>query len=139
MSATSPRKTMSATSLRKKSAFDLRIKRVYEPIAEDDGLRVLVDRLWPRGIAKEKAHIDLWLKEVAPSDGLRRRFHGNPAKWKEFVAAYDAELAREPAHAAAADLRARAHDGAVTLLYAARDEAHNNAVALKEWLTRRRG
>jgi uncharacterized protein YeaO (DUF488 family) len=139
MSATSARKTKSATSAGKKAASGLRIKRVYEPIAEDDGLRVLVDRLWPRGIAKEKAHIDLWLKEVAPSDGLRRRFHGNPAKWKEFVAAYDAELAREPAHAAAADLRARAHDGPVTLLYAARDEAHNNAVALKDWLAGRRG
>jgi uncharacterized protein YeaO (DUF488 family) len=129
---------MSATSPLKKSAFELRIKRVYEPAAEDDGLRVLVDRLWPRGIAKAKAHIDLWLKEIAPSDALRRRFHGNPAKWKEFVSAYGAELAHEPARSAAVTLRTHLRAGPVTLLYAARDEAHNNAVALMGWLKRRR-
>jgi len=115
-----------------------RIKRVYDPPAEDDGLRVLVDRLWPRGLTKEKARIDLWLKEVAPSDELRRRFHGNPAQWDEFVAAYVRELAQEPARAAAEMLRERIRGEPITLLYAARDEAHNNAVALKRWLERKR-
>jgi uncharacterized protein YeaO (DUF488 family) len=116
----------------------LRIKRVYDPAADDDGLRVLVDRLWPRGVAKDKARIDEWLKDVAPSDVLRKRFHGNPAKWNEFVAAYDRELAREPAAAALAYLRALVRKQPITLLYAARDETHNNAVALKEFLGRKK-
>jgi len=114
----------------------LRIKRVYRPAAKDDGLRVLVDRLWPRGLTKAKARIDIWLKEIAPSDALRRRFHGHPAKWDEFVTAYGRELAHEPAKTAAADLRKRLRGEKVTLLYAARDETHNNAVALKECLER---
>lgn len=101
-------------------------------------MRVLVDRLWPRGLTKEKARIDLWLKEVAPSDELRRRFHGNPAQWDKFVAAYARELAQEPARAAAEMLRERIRRHPVTLLYAARDEAHNNAVALKRWLDRKK-
>jgi uncharacterized protein YeaO (DUF488 family) len=119
-----------------KTAPRIRIKRVYESIHVDDGLRVLVDRLWPRGIAKEKARIDLWLKDIAPSETLRRRFHGDPSKWQEFVAAYDGELRREPASTAAASLRERLRSQPVTLLYAARDETHNNAVALKAWLER---
>jgi uncharacterized protein YeaO (DUF488 family) len=127
---------MNATH-RKSPGAAFRTKRIYEPAAEDDGLRVLVDRLWPRGIAKEKARIDLWLKDIAPSDALRRRFHGDSTKWREFVGAYGAELAQEPARTAAAGLRERLASGPVTLLYAARDETHNNAVALKEWLERR--
>jgi uncharacterized protein YeaO (DUF488 family) len=127
---------MNATRSRSKTSGGVRIKRVYEPAAEEDGLRVLVDRLWPRGIAKEKARIDVWLKDVAPSDALRRRFHGNPSKWKEFVAAYSRELEEEPAKTAAAGLRERLRTQPVTLLYAARDETHNNAVALKSWLQR---
>jgi uncharacterized protein YeaO (DUF488 family) len=114
----------------------VRIKRVYEQAAEDDGLRVLVDRLWPRGLAKNKAHIDEWLKDVAPSDLLRKRFHGNPARWAEFVAAYGRELAREPGTAALAYLQALVRKQPVTLLYAARDEIHNNAAALKEFVER---
>jgi uncharacterized protein YeaO (DUF488 family) len=117
-------------------AHDFRVKRIYEPPAADDGFRVLVDRLWPRGVAKAKAHIDLWLKEVAPSDALRHRFHDHPAKWDAFVAAYGRELEQEPAKSAAASLRERARREPVTLLYAARDENHNNAVALKDWLER---
>jgi uncharacterized protein YeaO (DUF488 family) len=117
-----------------KSVHPFRVKRVYEPAEDDDGFRVLVDRLWPRGISKEKARIDLWLKDVAPSDDLRRRFHGEPAEWKEFVAAYAKELQAEPARTAARDLRDRAHRETATLLYAARDEEHNNAVALKALL-----
>ena len=127
---------MKATVPPKKETGGFRIKRVYAPAAADDGLRVLVDRLWPRGIAKEKARIDLWLKDIAPSEALRRRFHGEPSKCQEFVAAYDAELKREPASTAAASLRERLRSQPVTLLYAARDETHNNAVALKAWLER---
>ena len=115
-----------------------RIKRIYEPAVEDDGFRVLIDRLWPRGLAKEKAHIDLWLKEIAPSDSLRRLVHKDPTKWDAFVAAYARELAQEPAKTAAATLRERVRAEPVTLLYAARNETRNNAVALKNWLQRSR-
>jgi len=125
---------MTATKLGEKALAGLRIKRVYDPAANSDGLRVLVDRLWPRGLTKEKAHIDQWLKDIAPSDTLRRRFHGNPTKWDEFVAAYARELAREPALAAVTTLRALVSKPPVTLLYAARDQIHNNAVALKKLL-----
>jgi uncharacterized protein YeaO (DUF488 family) len=90
-----------------KSARGFRIKRIYEPAAKDDGLRVLVDRLWPRGLTKEKARLDLWLKEISPSDVLRHLVHDDPTKWDEFVKAYDRELAQEPAKTAAADLRKR--------------------------------
>jgi uncharacterized protein YeaO (DUF488 family) len=120
----------------KASFHPLRLKRVYAPAEDGDGFRVLVDRLWPRGIAKNKARIDLWLKDVAPSDDLRRRFHGETTKWREFVAAYDRELRKEPARAAAEILRERARSEPVTLLYAARDEEHNNAVALKTLIER---
>jgi uncharacterized protein YeaO (DUF488 family) len=121
-----------------KGEHGLHIKRVYEPATGDDGLRVLVDRLWPRGLTKDKAHIDQWLKDVAPSDALRKRFHGNPTMWEEFVAAYGRELAREPAATALADLRALVRKQPVTLLYAARDEDHNNAIALKGFLGRKK-
>lgn len=116
----------------------LKVKRIYEAPAAADGMRILVDRLWPRGIAKDKAKIDLWLKEIAPSDELRKRFHGHPEDWDAFRAAYFAELERTPADAAMKELRAHLRKGPVTLLYAARDEAHNNAVALKDRLERRR-
>ena len=99
---------MTPTKLPQKKSAPLRVKRIYEPAAEDDGFRVLVDRLWPRGMAKEKAQIDQWLKEIAPSDTLRHRFHDEPTKWEEFVAAYGRELAQEPAKTAAANLRERA-------------------------------
>jgi uncharacterized protein YeaO (DUF488 family) len=109
-------------------------KRMYAPPSHEDGFRVLVDRLWPRGMKRETAKIDLWAKEIAPSLALRREFHGHPERWDKFVAAYRKELAREPAASAARDLLARRKIGTVTLLYAARDEDHNNAVALKAWL-----
>ncbi len=114
----------------------MQIKRAYEPAAENDGLRVLVDRLWPRGVAKKKAHLDLWLKDIAPSDALRHNFHGHPAKWDAFVAAYERELVQEPAKTAAAELRDLVRRKPVTLVYAARDEVHNNAIVLKSWLER---
>jgi uncharacterized protein YeaO (DUF488 family) len=109
-------------------------KRIYAPPSHEDGFRVLVDRLWPRGVKRETAKIDLWAKDIAPSDALRREFHGHPPRWDKFVAAYRKELACEPAASAARDLLAHRKIGTVTLLYAARDEEHNNAVALKAWL-----
>src|SRR5579863_10421324 len=99
---------MKAKPPRNQAVGGFRIKRIYEPPAKVDGLRVLVDRLWPRGIAKEKARVDLWPKEIAPSDALRRLVHGDPTKWDEFVAAYRRELAQEPAKTAAGDLRRQA-------------------------------
>ena len=128
----SPRKSVRPA----KTAGRFRIKRIYEPASKDDGLRVLVDRLWPRGIAKQKAHIDLWLRDLSPSDGLRRMVHADPTKWDQFVKDYGRELKQEPARSAFADLRKLPRSKPVTLLYAARDEVHNNAVALKRWLDR---
>jgi uncharacterized protein YeaO (DUF488 family) len=115
----------------------LSIKRVYEPASTGDGTRILVDRLWPRGIAKDKAKVDLWLKEIAPSNALRKRFHGHPEEWAAFRRAYAAELKEEAAQDAVKELRKHARRGRVTLLYAAKDEEHNNAVALKAWLERK--
>ncbi|MDQ7249579.1 DUF488 domain-containing protein [Dongia sedimenti] len=116
----------------------IRLKRVYEAPAVDDGVRILVDRLWPRGLSKEKARIDLWLKAIAPSDALRKRFHAKPEQWDAFIEAYFAALDSGAADDAVKELRRHLRQGAVTLLYAARDEEHNNAVALKAWLTRRK-
>jgi uncharacterized protein YeaO (DUF488 family) len=115
----------------------IRLKRAYDPPAEDDGTRVLVDRLWPRGLARHKARIDLWLRDIAPSDALRRRFHGKPDDWESFCTAYADELEAPTAKAAVAELDGLARRGAVTLLYASRDERRNNAVALGAWLDRR--
>ena len=114
-----------------------RLKRVYEPADAGDGTRVLVDRLWPRGIAKDKARIDLWLKDIAPSNALRKRFHAKPDAWGAFRAAYAAELKVDAAQDAVKELRRILRQGPVTLLYAARDERRNNAVALKALLARR--
>ena len=108
------------------------IKRVYEEPSEDDGLRILVDRLWPRGLSKAKAKIDRWEKDLAPTTELRRWFGHDPAKWEEFLQRYRAEL--EGKEEALARLRREANDGTVTLLYAAKDEEHNNAVALKRYI-----
>ncbi len=111
--------------------MSLRIKRVYEAPANDDGLRVLVDRLWPRGLKKQDAAVDLWLKEIAPSTELRRWFGHDPEKWTEFRRRYRAELdGKEELET----LRRRADEGRVTLLYGARDEEHNQAVVLKDLL-----
>ncbi|NLD74738.1 MAG: DUF488 domain-containing protein [Chloroflexi bacterium] len=110
----------------------LRAKRVYKDPAEDDGYRVLVDRLWPRGLRKEAARLDEWAKDLAPSDDLRRWFGHDPARWEEFVARYHAEL--DEHEGAVSALAERAGRGPVTLLYAAKDEAHNNAVALQRYI-----
>jgi uncharacterized protein YeaO (DUF488 family) len=106
----------------------VRIKRAYEPAAADDGYRVLVDRLWPRGVSKEKAHLDAWMKDIAPSTELRRWFGHDPARWDEFQRRYRAELA-EPERSQLVDtLAERATHGPLTLVYGARDTAHNEAV-----------
>lgn len=110
----------------------IRIKRVYEPPEPSDGIRVLVDRLWPRGLAKEKARIDQWQKDLAPSDALRRWFGHDPGKWNEFKRRYRQELGRKTEELR--ELAGQARHGIVSLLYAARDEAHNNAVVLKQVL-----
>ena len=111
---------------------DVAIKRVYEPAADSDGQRVLVDRLWPRGIAKEKADLSLWLKEIAPSTELRKWFDHDPAKWAEFQKRFRAEL--NDNGEAVAELRNLVAKGKITLLYSAHDEAHNNAVVLAAYL-----
>jgi uncharacterized protein YeaO (DUF488 family) len=111
---------------------DIRIRRVYEPLAEDDGTRVLVDRLWPRGIARARLAGVEWHKDIAPSDALRKSFAHRPERWTEFRRRYFAELDTNPN--AVAKLRALAGRGRLTLLFAARDETHNNAAALREYL-----
>ncbi len=107
----------------------VKIKRIYDPPASEDGRRVLVDRLWPRGVAREEARIDEWLKEIAPSDDLRKWFGHDPTRWEEFRNRYRHEL--EGHDDILARLRAEAKKGRVTLLFAAKDEEHNNAVVLK--------
>lgn len=115
---------------------NIRVKRVYEPAQADDGLRVLVDRLWPRGVSKERAAIDHWVRDVAPSDDLRRWFGHDPQKWSEFRRRYFAELGERPE--ALAGLRTLlAGRAQATLLYSAHDETHNNAQALAEYLRKR--
>ena len=109
------------------------IKRVYEPAADDDGRRILVDRLWPRGLTKEKAAVDLLLKEVAPSAELRKWFGHDPKKWGEFQRRYRAEL--DSNEDAVQTLRQAIGKGPATLVYGAHDEQHNQAVALRDWLT----
>jgi uncharacterized protein YeaO (DUF488 family) len=116
----------------------LAVKRVYSPPDVGDGIRVLVDRLWPRGIARDKAQIDLWLRDIAPSTALRKRFHGKPDAYDAFRSAYFEELKSEAAQSAVTNLLDHLREGPVTLLYAARDERRNNAVALKEWLERQK-
>ena len=113
------------------------LKRVYEPAEPEDGTRVLVDRLWPRGLRKDKADLDLWAKDVAPSDTLRRWFAHKPERWKEFEKRYRAELAALEAQPQVEALRAMTRKGRVTLLYAARDESMNNAVVLRDYLRKR--
>jgi uncharacterized protein YeaO (DUF488 family) len=108
------------------------LKRVYEPAAPEDGQRVLVDRLWPRGVSKEKAAIDLWLKEIAPSTALRQWFGHDPALWGEFQQRYRAEL--DANGEVVGQLRDVIHAGKTTLIYGAKDEAHNDAVALAAYL-----
>ncbi len=110
----------------------IQTKRVYEPPARGDGARLLVERLWPRGLKKEQVDAEAWLKDVAPSAELRQWFGHDPAKWREFKRKYFAELNKEPQ--AWEPILQAAQEGNVTLLYSARDTEHNNAAALKEYL-----
>jgi uncharacterized protein YeaO (DUF488 family) len=112
----------------------LQIKRAYEEPTSKDGQRILVDRLWPRGLTKARAAIDLWMKEVAPSPALRKWFAHDPAKWKQFQQRYFKELQEHPQ--AVDQLRKKARRGRVTLVHSARDEQHNGALALKAYLER---
>ena len=110
----------------------IKLKRVYEPAGESDGRRILVDHLWPRGLSKDKARIDWWLKEIAPSDNLRKWFGHEPEKWEEFRQRYFSELDDRPE--VVDKLVEKADSGPITLLFAAKNERFNNAVALKEYL-----
>ena len=113
--------------------MNLKIKRVYEKPDPKDGFRILVDRLWPRGMTKEKAAVDLWLKEIAPSTQLRKWFNHDPEKWKEFQKKYKQELKNNPE--AVSFLKDYAKKGTVTLLYGAKDETHNEALVLKDLIS----
>lgn len=108
------------------------LKRAYALPAPDDGFRILVDRLWPRGVAKASAHIDLWLKEIAPTTSLRKWFGHDPAKWAEFQTRYRDELDHNPE--LVKQIVEQAKKGTVTLVYSAKDEEHNDAVVLKAYL-----
>ena len=110
----------------------IQLKRVYEEPSDKDGMRVLVERLWPRGLTKERAAVDLWLKDVAPSPELRKWFGHDPARWEQFQERYQNELQKQ--EDAVQLLKQKAKQGSVTLVYAARDEAHNGALALKRFL-----
>ncbi|WP_435029516.1 DUF488 domain-containing protein [Levyella massiliensis] len=113
----------------------LQCKRIYEPANETDGFRILVDRLWPRGIKKEKAHIHLWAKEIAPSNELRKWFSHDPVKFDAFKKRYRQELTSNPASQKLSNLCLRKiKDQNITLLYAAKNEQYNQAVVIKEWL-----
>ena len=115
---------------------EVRIKRVYEPAESGDGFRILVDRLWPRGVSKERASIDLWLKDIAPSPALRTWFAHEPERFPEFRTRYLAELQDEPGRTALEKLRAMAEQQVVTLVYAARDGDHCNARVLRDVLAK---
>lgn len=115
----------------------IRIKRAYAPRGEAEGYRVLVDRLWPRGISKEELAPDAWMRELAPSDELRKWFAHDPSRFPEFQKRYREELKSDEARAALRELVSRAKAGPLTLLYAAKDEEHNNAVVLESLITQR--
>ena len=113
-------------------AENIRLKRAYNPAGSGDGTRVLIDRLWPRGVRKADAAIDVWAKDIAPSTALRRWFGHDPARWHEFRRRYSEEIHRRRNRLD--ELRMLAQKGRITLVFAARDEAHNDAVVLREIL-----
>jgi uncharacterized protein YeaO (DUF488 family) len=114
--------------------MEIKLKRVYENSAKEDGTRILVDRLWPRGLTKQKANVDLWLKEIAPSTELRKWFRHDPEKWKEFKKRYLMELKSKKEQIEV--LEKELKSGTVTLVYGEKDEEHNEALVLKELLSR---
>lgn len=111
----------------------IKIKRVYEEASKEDGCRILVDRLWPRGLSKDKAMIDVWLKEVAPSNDLRKWFSHDPQRWHEFIKRYETEL-KQKQELLREIKQAEKENGTVTLLYSAKDQEHNQALALLSFL-----
>jgi len=117
------------------SADHIRLKRAYEPPASDDGIRILIDRLWPRGVKKTNAAIDEWMKEIAPSTKLRKWFSHDPERWQEFWRRYQTEIRHHPDEFER--LRTLAQRGRITLVFSAHDEAHNDAVVLKDLLLER--
>lgn len=117
----------------------IRIKRVYDPRVPDDGVRILVDRIWPRGLTKEAAHVTKWMREIGPSNELRRFFGHDPQRWEEFQKRYRAELARTGMRPMLEELTWAARRGRLTLVYSAKDREHNQAVVLKEVLDSHRG
>jgi uncharacterized protein YeaO (DUF488 family) len=126
----------SAAMPQKQSVENVRIKRAYEPASRTDGTRILVDRLWPRGLKKTDAKIDVWLKEIAPSTELRKWFGHDPERWPEFRKRYKAEARRHPEELAR--LRSLAKKGPLTLVYSAHDESHNDAVVLRSLIVQQR-
>jgi len=112
--------------------MDIRLKRIYDPSEKSDGIRVLVDRVWPRGVRKEEANLDEWLRDIAPSSGLRKWFGHDPAKWEEFVKKYFREL--DDRLELVKKLACLAGKGRLTLLFGAKDREYNNGVALKKYL-----
>ncbi|HXG41765.1 MAG TPA: DUF488 domain-containing protein [Dehalococcoidia bacterium] len=112
----------------------IRVKRAYDPPSPDDGERYLVDRLWPRGLSKSALQLQGWLRDLAPSDDLRRWFGHDPAKWSQFQERYRQELQEPGRQALLRQLAEKARDGTVTLVYSAQDQEHNNAVVLKQVL-----
>jgi uncharacterized protein YeaO (DUF488 family) len=117
-------------------AGNVKLKRAYEQAESEDGIRILVDRLWPRGVKKEDAAIDQWMKDLAPSTELRKWFGHDPARWEEFRKRYAAEVNGHPEQLQ--QLRALARKGTVTLVYSAHDEEHNDAVALRDLILGRK-
>lgn len=114
------------------TAANVRLKRAYEPPARGDGARILIDRLWPRGVTKKAAAIDEWFKDIAPSTALRQWFGHDPSRWQEFRRRYAGEVRQNPQRLGR--LRARARQGPVTLVFSAHDEVHNDAVVLRDLL-----
>jgi len=112
-------------------------KRVYDPPSRTDGTRILVDRVWPRGVKKEEAHVEQWMRELGPSNQLRKFFGHDPARWREFRTRYLAELGRPDAASLLAELLKIARSGSLTLIYSAKDQEHNQAVVLRELLNRK--
>jgi uncharacterized protein YeaO (DUF488 family) len=125
---TQERRTMSA----RVPAANVKLKRAYEPPSPEDGTRILVDRLWPRGVSKQKAALDHWMKEIAPSTELRKWFGHDPKRWKEFRRRYAEEMRQHPD--LLAELRSLARRHKITLVYSAHDETHNDAVVLRDVL-----
>lgn len=117
-----------------KQPLKIALKRAYDEPTESDGTRVLVDRLWPRGLSKERAHIDLWLKEIAPSTELRKWYGHDPDKFEEFRRRYESELATGPAQTAVNKLRALAEQGKTTLIFSAHDASLSDAAVLRDYL-----